>query len=91
VTREVKTARLLSSLRPPTPVFAATASARVAGVLTLYRGITPVVTAERDMERLEAVMLERNLIAPGAVVVFVNVSAELNRVDANFLNVQRIG
>jgi pyruvate kinase len=72
-------------------VFAATASIRVAGALTLYRGITPVVTEERDVERLEAVMLQQHLIRPDAVVVFVNVSAELNRVDANFLNVQKIG
>jgi pyruvate kinase len=91
VTRGGKTARLLSSLRPPTPVFAATDSPKIAGALTLYRGITPVLTAERDVERLESVMLERQLIAPNAVVVFVNVSPELNRVDANFLNVQRIG
>ena len=91
VTREGKTARLLSALRPPTPIFAATGSARVAGALTLYRGVVPIVTEERDVERLEAVMLERGFIRHGAVVVFVNVSPELNRMDANFLNVQRIG
>ena len=91
VTREGKTARLLAFLRPPAPVFAATASPRVAGVLTLYRGITPVVTAERDVDRLETVMLERRLIPHHAVVVFINVSSELNRTDANFLNVQKIG
>jgi pyruvate kinase len=91
VTREGKTARLLSALRPPTPILAATASRRVAGGLTLYRGVAPVVTDARDVERLEAVMLHQRLIAHGSVVVFVNVSPELNRVDANFLNVQKIG
>jgi hypothetical protein len=30
------------------------------------------------------------LVRSGATVVFVNVSAELNRTDANFINVQRI-
>jgi hypothetical protein len=50
-----------------------------------------VVTKEREVERLEAVMLEQKLIAHGAVVVFVNVSPDLSRGDANFLNVQRIG
>jgi pyruvate kinase len=91
VTRQGQTARLLSSLRPPTPVFAATESERVAGALTLYRGITPVVTAERDVEQLEVLLLERRLIRRQAVVVYINVSSELNRVDANFLNVQKIG
>ncbi|HEV3484763.1 MAG TPA: pyruvate kinase, partial [Vicinamibacterales bacterium] len=49
VTRHGKTARLLSLLRPPAPVFAATESTRVAGTLTLYRGITPVITGDRDV------------------------------------------
>jgi hypothetical protein len=30
-------------------------------------------------------------MAAGTVVVFINVSPDLNRIDANFLNVQRIG
>ena len=91
VTREGKTARLLSALRPPSPIFAATASARVAGALTLFRGVTPVVTEHREVERLENVVLERRLMQQGAVCVFVNVSPDLNRVDANFLNVRKIG
>ena len=90
VTREGKTARLLSALRPPSPIFAATASARVAGALTLFRSVAPVVTEHRDVEPLERLLLDRRLMQPGAVVVFVNVSPELNRVDANFLNVQKI-
>ena len=91
VTREGKTARLLSALRPLTQIFAATASSRVAAMLTMYRGVIPVVTTEREVERLESVLLQQRLIERGAIVVFVNVSPELNRVDANFLNVQKIG
>ena len=91
VTREGKTARLLSALRPTAPIYAATASARVAGTLALFWGVSPMITEFRDSDNLERFMIERRLIAPGAVVVFINVSAELNRVDANFLNVQRIG
>jgi hypothetical protein len=30
-------------------------------------------------------------VPAGAVVVYVNVSPQLNRLDANFLNVQKIG
>jgi pyruvate kinase len=90
VTREGKTARLLSALRPAATVYAAT-SERVAGALTLFRGVVPVITDERDMERLERLILDRGIMPHGSVAVFINVSAELNRVDANFLNVQRIG
>ena len=91
VTREGKTARLLSALRPRAPIYAATASERVAGRLALFWGIAPVVTDERDIERLEAMLLQRRILPAGAVVVFVNVSADVNRHDANFVNVQKIG
>jgi pyruvate kinase len=91
VTREGKTARLLSALRPRAPIFAATGSERLAGTLALYWGVSPIVTDERDTVRLEQLLLERNILSPGAVVVFVNVSADVSRPDANFLNLQRIG
>jgi pyruvate kinase len=91
VTREGKTARLLSALRPRAPIYAATASERVAGTLALYWGVAPVLTEERDIARLERLLLDRGILQPGAVVVFVNVSADVSRLDANFVNVQRIG
>ena len=91
VTREGKTARLLSSLRPAATIYAATANARVAGELRLWRGVVPVMTDERDPERLERILLDRHIMPAGSVVVFINVSPDLNRIDANFLNVQRIG
>jgi len=91
VTREGKTARLLSALRPTAPVFAATASERVAGTLALYWGVAPIRTETRDIAGLERLLLDRGILQPGAMVVFVNVSADVSRLDANFLNVQRIG
>lgn len=91
VTSEGKTARLLSSLRPQAPIYAVTGSARAAATLTLFWGVQPVIAPERDPESLEALLLERRLLPPGAVVVFVNVSPELTRPDANFLNLQKIG
>jgi pyruvate kinase len=91
VTREGKTARLLSALRPRAPIYAATASERVAGTLALFWGIAPVVTEEREIERLEALLLERGILPAGAVVVFVNVNPDVSRLDANFVNVQKIG
>jgi pyruvate kinase len=91
VTKEGKTARLLSALRPPAIVYAATASERLAGILTLLRGVIPVVTDERDPERLERILLDDGILAAGTVVVFINISRELDRIDANFLNVQQLG
>lgn len=91
VTRGGKTARLLSALRPGAPIFAATDSERVAGTLALYWGVAPVLTEERGIERLERLLLDRGILEPGAVVVFVNVNADVSRADANFVNVQRIG
>jgi pyruvate kinase len=91
VTREGRTARLLAAVRPPTAIFAATPDRDVASALALIWGTTPIVTTERDVERLEALLLERRLMDRGAVVVFVNVSPELDRPDVNFLNLQKVG
>jgi pyruvate kinase len=90
VTREGKTARLLSSLRPSAPVYGVTDSAGVAGTLALYWGVTPVVMAEHDPAALERALVERHVVTRGSVVVFINVSPELNLRDGNFLNVQRL-
>ena len=91
VTRQGKTARLLSTLRPSAPILAATPDAHVARSLSLFWGVTPVVTPERDFQRLERHLLDLGLVAHGSDVVFVNVSADLTRSDANFLNLQRVG
>jgi pyruvate kinase len=91
VTHEGKTARLLSALRPPSPIFAAAPNERVARTLALLWGVTPIVTAERDPGKLERFLIDTRVIRAGAVVVFINVSADLSRTDANFLNVQQVG
>ena len=91
VTREGKTARLLAALRPETRIIAATASTSVAGTLAMMRGVTPVITPERELEPVERVLIDGGLVAAGSVVVFISVSPDLSRSDANYLNVQRIG
>jgi hypothetical protein len=60
-------------------------------MLALFWGVTPVVTSLRDTEALERYLIERQLVRRGSTVVFINVSADLDRTDANFLNVQRVG
>jgi pyruvate kinase len=91
VTREGKTARLLSALRPETRIIAATASESVAGTLALMRGITPVITTARELSSLERMLIDTRLVAANSVVVFISVSPDLSRADANYLNLQKIG
>lgn len=91
VTREGKTARLLSALRPDVRILAATESPSVAASLALHRGVTSIITPERALEPLERLLLDRRLVAAGSVVVFISVNPDLTRLDANFLNVQRLG
>lgn len=91
ITREGKTASLLSALRPAAAIYAVTESEQVARMLLLMHGVAPLVTAEQDPERLTTLLRERHLLPAGSVVVFINVSQELGRIDSNFLNVQRLG
>ena len=90
VTSEGKTARLLSGLRPSAPILAATADERLAGALGVCWGVTPFITTERLIDRLESELRDRQLVPPGALVVFINVSTEQDRTDANYLHLKRI-
>ena len=55
------------------------------------RGITPVITAERELNPLERMLVDSRLVAAGSVVVFISVNPDLSRSDANYLNVQKVG
>ena len=90
VTREGTTARLLASLRPRTDVFAATSNADTAAASALLWGITPLLTEASTTDELQVLLVSEGLVGRGSIVVFVNVSAELDRRDANFINVQRL-
>lgn len=90
VTMHGKTAQLLSSLRPDATIVAVTPSAVVARRLKLYWGIRPVVSDLEDLRALEQPVRSAILLSPRAVVVFININPDLSRVDANFLNVQRL-
>jgi pyruvate kinase len=91
VTLHGKTAQLLSSLRPGTSIVAVTPSDAVARRLKLYWGIRPVVSDLEDLRALEQPIRSAVDLSPRAVVVFININPDLSRVDANFLNVQRLG
>ena len=95
VTREGKTARLLSALRPAAFIYAATDNPRVARALTLLRGVIPFV-AELGADlattgtAVEEQLLRQGVLAPGALTVWVSVDPDLSRVDANFLKLRRL-
>ena len=85
-----KTAQLLSSLRPGVSILAVTPSDPVARRLRLYWGVRPLVSDVQDMRALEPTLRGAMSLSPRAVVVFINISPDLNSPDANFLNVQRL-
>jgi pyruvate kinase len=90
VTRYGRTAQLLSSLRPRASILAVTPSDAVARRLKLYWGVRPIVSELEDLRALEAPIRKAMDLSPKAVVVFINISPDLSRADANFLNVQRL-
>lgn len=85
-----KTAQLLSSLRPRANILAVTPSDAVARRLKLNWGVQPVVSGLRDIRALEPVIRAETALSSDAVAVFINISPDLTRPDANFLNVQRL-
>jgi len=91
LTHEGKTAWLLSVVGPSAKNYAVTDSEEVARTLTLMRGVMPVITSELDPQRVARLLIDRQILPAGSVVVFINFNPDLSRVDANFLNVQKIG
>jgi pyruvate kinase len=91
LTRGGKTARMLAAFRPSVPVFAVTPEPAVARRLGLLRGVIPVVT-EFDWTgiAIERGLIERGLLQPGSVVVFISVNADLTKPNANLLRIRRV-
>jgi pyruvate kinase len=95
VTREGKTARVLSALRPRAPIYAATGSAEVARHLALAWGIVPVVSelgadVAQSLDRITEMLISRSLVVPSSVIVVVSISPDLAHGPSNFLKLQRI-
>jgi pyruvate kinase len=95
VTRGGGTARRLSALRPHAPIFATTDRDDTARRLALHWGVTPLCTDIGEDVDSAGALIARQLVAlglveAGAVVVLVNISADLTRADANYLKIQRL-
>jgi pyruvate kinase len=94
VTREGRTARLLSMRRPTAPVYAASDREDVGRRIAQWWGVRPLVTATSgDVDTMAARVVDQLVqagrLAPGATVVVVNASPDLDRGAANFLRVRR--
>ena len=94
ITRLGNAARVLSALRPKTPVFASTETEAIARQLTLYRGVVPLMIGlGKDIDTTGTVLKRelgvRGLVPAGASVVFISANARLERADQNFVNVQK--
>ena len=95
VTRGGTTARWLSALRPRAPIIAATERQDTGRRLTLHWGVVPLCmpigeNLEEASHRIGAQLVERGLVAAGATTVFVSISADLSRRDANYIKIQRL-
>ena len=95
VTRGGGTARRLSALRPLVPIFATTNRVDTERRLSLYWGVTPVRAdiGEQGFPSVVSIgeqLVARGVLPAGSSVVFVNISPDLTRQDANFLKIQRL-
>ena len=94
ITRLGNAARVLSALRPRTPICAATETDVIARHLTIYRGVVPLTTGiGKDTDTtgmlLKQELNSRGLVPRGSFVVFVSANPRLERADQNFVNLQR--
>ena len=94
ITRLGNAARVLSALRPRTPICAATETDVIARHLTIYRGVVPLTTGiGKDVDTtgtlLKQELKSRGLVPSGSIVVFVSANTRLERADQNFVNVQK--
>jgi len=95
VTREGKTARVLSALRPRAPIYAATGNAEVARRLALAWGVVPVIgelgaDVAQALDRITELLISRSLVVRSSVIVVVSISPDLAHGPSNFLKLQRI-
>jgi pyruvate kinase len=95
LTREGRTARVLSARRPAAPVYAATNSSEVARRLCLWWGIRPMVDsledgAEAVARRVIDVLRLQGALPVPATVVIVSANPDIEASGVNFVAVRRV-
>ena len=95
ITRGGKTARLLSALRPPMPIYAATDQPAISRILTLAWGVVPVLAdlsgdVGAAASRIGEMLVSSGAVPAGSVVVLVSITPDLARGPSNFVKVQKV-
>jgi pyruvate kinase len=95
VTHGGKTARVLSALRPPAPIFAATDQVQISHRLALAWGVVPVMTelggdVNAAASRIGTELVQRGAIDKGSAIVVVSIKPDLAPGPSNFLKIQRV-
>jgi pyruvate kinase len=94
VTRQGKTPRVLSALRPGLPILTLAPTDTLARRLVLLRGVEPMVADPNAGFQQASLAVRRHVahlgwLETGDRVVFVNVSADLGQEHANFVRILR--
>jgi len=95
ITREGKTAKLLSAIRPQALIAAVTDKPEVARVLALWHGVLPIVCdLDGETEQVIARVIESAVTRSGAapdnaIMVVVNTATDLDRGSSNFVRIRR--
>ena len=95
LTRQGRTARLLSARRPVTPIFAVTDSEECSRRLCLWWGVSPIVDpldtdGQSVLARLTSRLRAKGLLPATATLVLVRASPELNQDESNFVRIRRV-
>ena len=96
LTRSGVTAHRVSKNRPAVPILALTREPNVARQLNLWWGVLPVVADLPQVTAdtsgiVEEVLMEKNLVKRGDMIVLVGSSPFTARAPTNFLKVHRVG
>src|SRR5664279_24992 len=89
-------ARLVSKFRPPVPIFVFTASERVARVLSIVYGVTPLLapdvsSTDEMLNQMDKVLIEGGFLQKGELVVFVAGQPVGRPGTTNLMKLHRLG